>query len=129
MVKKKPNRLSASQFEIMHVVWNLGEVSINQVMDTINKDHKKKLSRSTIQVQMRRLEQKGWLVHRKENRTFVFKARWNRDQAQAAIAEEVTDCAFGGSSTALVKCLFDLSKITNKELKELRKFLDESERK
>lgn len=117
-------RLSASQFEIMNVVWDLNEASINQVMDVIKKNYKKNLSRSTIQVQMRRLEEKGWLIHKKVSRTFVYKARWTRDQAQATIALEVTDCAFGGSSAALVKCLFDLNKISKEELQELRKLLN-----
>jgi predicted transcriptional regulator len=129
MKKKKTARLSAAQFEIMDLVWNLGEASINQVMNAINQSRKKKLTRSTIQVQMARLEEKGWLSHRKDGRTFLYKALKKRNEAQAFIARDVADRVFNGSSAALVKCLFDMSKISNKELKELRKILDESERK
>jgi predicted transcriptional regulator len=117
--------LSAAQFDIMSVVWDRGEVTINQVLKAINEKRRKKLRRTTIQVQMSRLEKKGWLTHRTVGRTFCYRASRDREEALGMIAGDVTNRIFGGSCAELVKCLFDQNKISGDEIQRLRKVLDQ----
>ena len=111
--------LSAAQLDIMAVVWDRGEATINQVLNAINERRRKKLKRTTIQVQMARLEKKGWLTHTTRGRTFYYRALRERDEALAMIAGDVTNRVFGGSCAELVKCLFDQEKISEEEIQHL----------
>ena len=81
------------------------------------------MRRTTIQVQMSRLEKKGWLTHRSMGRTFYFRALRDRDEARATIARHVTKRVFGGSCADLIKCLFNHEKISPDEIERLRKLL------
>ena len=117
--------LSAAQFDIMSVVWDQGEVTIAMVLKAINEKRRKKLRRTTIQVQMSRLEKKGWLTHRAQGRTFYYRASRDREEVLAMIAGDVTNRIFGGSCADLVKCLFDQKKISVEEIQRLRKVLDQ----
>ena len=66
--------LSPANLEIMKVVWERGEVTVSDVLETINSRRRNKLRRTTIQVQMNRLEEYGWLTHQEDGRTFVYSA-------------------------------------------------------
>ena len=126
MGKEKTSPLSAAQFDIMSVIWSQGEAAVTQVCKAINGGRKRKLRRTTIQVQMSRLEKKGWLTHRTEGRTFLYRALVSRDEALAFIARDVTNRIFGGSCADLVKALFKNQKISGEEIKRLRAVLDEA---
>ncbi|GAH13443.1 unnamed protein product [marine sediment metagenome] len=74
MAKKRVRKLSPSNLEIMNIVWAKGEVSVNDIFEAINAKRLDKLRRTTIQVQMNRLEDYGWLKHKIKGRTFFYSA-------------------------------------------------------
>ena len=74
MAKKRDRKLSPANLEIMKVVWEKGEVTINEVVAVINARRKNKIRRTTVQVQMNRLEDYGWLKHTERGRTYVYTA-------------------------------------------------------
>ena len=126
-MKKKLPKLTPAEFEIMNAVWESGELTITEIMDRINAAHRRNLKRSTIQVQVVRLEGKGWLIHREESNKFIFKATTQRQQASAAIAVDIGERVFGGSCVELVKAFFSKSKVTPEEIKRLRELIDQYE--
>ena len=118
-------RLTPTELEIMHVVWDREEVTINEVTDRINATKGTPLRRTTVQVQMTRLESKGWLQHREDGRTFYYSSPYDRNAALAELASDIKDRAFGGSATELVRCLIDQRRISKNELAKLRKLIAE----
>jgi len=124
---KKP-KLSDANLEIMKLVWQKGEMTINQVLEAINASRKKKLKRATIQVQMRRLEKYGWLRHRKENREFYYAPLRGEDEAKLNILQSIRDHLFGGSYAELVKCLFSGSPVPDEEINRTKEFLKTGEK-
>jgi len=118
-------RLTPTELEIMQVIWEMKEATINQVADRINADRYAPLRRTTIQVQMNRLETKGWLEHTEDGRTFLFSSPYEREATLAEMASDIQDRAFGGSCTELVKCLIDQQKISVEEMDRLRKLIQE----
>jgi predicted transcriptional regulator len=123
MVKTKNRKLSPANLEIMKVVWEQGDVSVNDVFEAINTKRKKKLRRTTIQVQMNRLEEYGWLQRRKERRTYFYSAAVEKQKTMSEILNDITHRVFGGSRTELVKCLLEDSDVDPEEIRELRKLL------
>jgi len=107
----------------MKVAWEKGEVTINDVMDAINAKRKNKIRRTTVQVQMSRLEDYGWLKHSEEGRTYVYSAVVEKQKTRREILEDIKNRVFGGSRAELVKCLIEDSDVSPDEIKELRALL------
>ncbi len=127
-VKKRSRKLSPANLEIMKIIWDKGEVTVNDVFKAINAKRKDKLRRTTIQVQMGRLEDYGWLTHRKEGRTHNYSAIVERQKTRQDILNDIKNRVFGGSRAELVKCLLEDEKVTQEEIRELRDLLKKIER-
>lgn len=123
MAKKRPKPLSPANLEIMKVVWDKGEVTVSDVYDIINTQRPSNLRRTTIQVQMNRLEDYGWLKHREEGRTFYYSAVREKQNTSKAMLEDLKNRVFGGSRAELVKCLLQDSDVPPEEIRELRRLL------
>ena len=127
MKKKELPRLTPPEFEIMNAVWQAGELTITEIMNAINARRQKKLKRTTIQVQVTRLEEKGWLVHRDDEKGYLFKGTVQRQEAATAIVRDIGERVFGGSCFELVKSFFNGSAVSPEEIKKLRELLDKHE--
>ncbi|MFW6132012.1 MAG: BlaI/MecI/CopY family transcriptional regulator [Candidatus Aminicenantaceae bacterium] len=121
-------KLSPGNLEIMKIVWEKKEVTINDVLKAINEKRSDKIRRTTVQVQMRRLEEYGWLTHRTEGRTFHYSAVKEKQNTRKEILKDIINRVFSGSRTELVKCLMDDRDLKPEEIIELRNILKESKR-
>ena len=122
---KTERKLSDANLEIMKAIWQKdGEVTINDIFEAVNAGRRKKVIRATIQVQMRRLEAYGWLKHRIQEREFIYTALRGEDEAKRGILDGIRDRVFGGSTTELVKCLFENRAISAEELRRIQEILD-----
>lgn len=128
MTKKQIRKLSPANLEIMKVIWRLREASVNDVFEAVNSRKKAKVRRTTIQVQMNRLEEYGWLKHREVGRTHYFRAVRGRQKAERDIINDIKNRLFGGSRMELVKSLLDDSDLKPEEIQELRDILNEYEK-
>ena len=122
MAKKR--KLSPANLEIMKIIWDKGEVTINDVVDALNSLRADNLRRTTVQVQMNRLEEYGWLKHRKKGRTHIYYSVVGKQKTRREILKDVTHRVFGGSRAELVKCLLEDSDVSSEDLEELRNLLD-----
>jgi predicted transcriptional regulator len=120
-------RLTPAEFEIMDAVWKAKELTVTEILREVNAEHGRNLSRSTIQVQVGRLKEKGWLIHRQEGNKFIFQSTMPRREASAAIALDIRDRIFGGSCVELVKAFFRKSAVLPDEIKQLRELIDKYE--
>ena len=120
-------KLTDPEFEIMKIVWDRGNVTINEVLETVNSKNNRDLRRTTIQVQMKRLEEKGWLTHREEGRNFLYQATRGREEVSREITSDLKKRIFDGSYANMVKALFQGSDVNSDEIKRIRKILDDYE--
>ncbi len=126
-MSEKLAKLTDPEFEIMKIVWDRGKVTINEVLDAVNTLHNRDLKRTTIQVQMKRLEEKGWLRHHEEGRNFLYEATRDREDVAREITGDIKKRIFDGSYANLVRALFHGADITGDEIKRIRKILDDYE--
>ena len=120
-------KLTPAEFEIMDSVWEAGELTVTEILNKVNAKNNRKLKRSTIQVQISRLEEKGWLTHRQEANRFIFRSTMRRQEASAAIALDIGERVFGGSCVELVKAFFSRSAVSPEEIRQLRELIDKYE--
>ena len=127
MAKKRVRKLSPSNLEIMNIVWAKGEVSVNDIFEAINAKRLDKLRRTTIQVQMSRLEDYGWLKHRIKGRTFFYSALVEEQKTRKEILNDTINRVFGGSRAELVKCMLETSEVSPEDILKLRELLKKTE--
>jgi BlaI family transcriptional regulator, penicillinase repressor len=116
-------KLTDAEFEIMGIVWEEEETTINHVWEMINQNRQEPLSRTTIQVQMNRLEQKKWLKHRILGRTFLYSPTRKRDKTLENLVGDIHQRFFQGSSSELVRCLFKSVKVSKAEIQKLKEII------
>lgn len=80
------------------------------------------MGKTTVQVQLNRLEEYGWLTHRTEGRTFVFRATVEKQSAQQDIVRDIKKRIFSGSASDLVKCLLNEQDVNKKSIEEFGNF-------
>ena len=126
MATKRPTLpgLSQSQREIMEIVWERGEVSAVEVREILSK--KRDLAKNTVRTLLDRMEEKGWLKHREDGRTYLYSAAQPREASIGQKVLEVVEHVCGGSPEELVTALLDYRGLSPQELKRIRTMLDEA---
>ena len=80
---------------------------------------------STIRTVLRRLEEKGYLTHEIDGRTFIYKASDARQNVAVRAVKGIIDRFCGGSAEALVLGMVDNAVLDRKQLERLaRKIAD-----
>jgi len=116
--------LSQSQREIMEIVWERGEVSAVEVREILSKS--RDLAKNTVRTMLDRMEEKGWLKHREDGRTYFYSAAQPREASIGQKVLEVVEHVCGGSPEDLVTALLDYRGLSPQELKRIRTMLDEA---
>ena len=116
--------LSPAQREIMEIVWERGEVSASDVRAILSQT--RELARNTARTLLERMEQKGWLKHREDGRTYLYSAAQPRPAAIGQAVLNVVDHVCGGSPEVLLTALLDHRGVTADELARIRAMLDKA---
>jgi len=114
--------LSVAQLEIMEIIWQRGEASARELREILSET--REVARNTVRTLLERMEEKGWLVHREEGRTFLYSAARPREATVGQKVIEVIDQVCGGSPDALMTAILDYRGLTPAELKRIRNMLD-----
>ena len=64
--------LTPAQGEIMEIIWQRGEVSASEVRTFLSRT--RAVARNTVRTLLERMEEKGWITHREDGRTFLYRA-------------------------------------------------------
>ncbi len=126
MVQSELPSLSDLQREIMEIIWSCGEATVSQVRESISR--KRPLARNTIQTMLVRLEEKGWLDHREEGRSFVYFARVPKSTNLGAKVSHMIDRLFAGSPEQMVNALLEYRGLSANEANRIRKLIQKAEK-
>jgi BlaI family penicillinase repressor len=80
---------------------------------------------STIRTVLRRLEEKGYLAHETEGRTFIYRALDARQNVAVRAVKGIIDRFCGGSAEELVLGMVDGAVLSRKQLERLARRIDE----
>lgn len=123
MSSKLLDDLGELQRAVIEVVWNLGEASVHQVRKELGR--KKKLAYTTVLTAMQKLEKAGWLRHRTQGKVYIYSPTRTRKQASAKSVSKFLERIFDGDALLMFQHLMHQSKLSDNELRELRKMIDE----
>jgi len=128
MKQSKTTVLSKFELEIMHVIWDKGKATVQEVKDALSEAHPG--AYSTFITVMRRMEKKGILEHEmhEDGKTFVYKPMVSREEVSGSMFRDIYHRLFLGSSERLqdaMDALFREEEITPEEIQRLRKLIAE----
>ncbi len=127
MAKADLTPLTDAQRAIMEIVWERGEVTVTEVRNLLAEQ--RKVARNTVLTMIVRLEDKGWLKHREEGRTFIYSAAQPRTKSLGAKVSQMVDRFFSGSTEDMVTALLEYRGLTPEESQRIREMIEKSEAK
>ncbi len=130
MAQSKPAILGKFELEIMHVIWDKGRATVQEVKDALSEAHP--AAYTTFLTMMRRMEKKGIVEHEmhEDGKTYVYKPLVSRDEVSTSMFQDIYDRLFRGSSERLLNALnalFRKEKMTPEEIQHLRELIAEKE--
>jgi predicted transcriptional regulator len=117
--------LSEAQTEIMNVVWEQHEATLVSVHEALS--DRRALAKNTVQTQLTRLVEKGWLTHRAEGKAFYYRATIGKDDARKGVLRRVLDTVFEGSTEGLMLALLGEKKLSKETADRMRQLIEEAE--
>jgi predicted transcriptional regulator len=112
-----PAELGELERGILGIVWRLGNVTAEQVREELDRP----LKDSTIRTVLRRLEEKGYLAHAVDNRTFIYQPAESQRKVAARAVQRIVDWFCEGSVEELLVGLLDSKVVSRAELERLTK--------
>jgi BlaI family transcriptional regulator, penicillinase repressor len=110
-----PADLGELERKLLLIVWRLGEVTAERVREELERP----LKDSTIRTVLRRLEEKGYLTHSIESRTFLYRPAESRQRVAGRAVKRIVDWFCEGSIEALLVGMVDSKILGRDELQRL----------
>ncbi|MGB8261456.1 MAG: BlaI/MecI/CopY family transcriptional regulator [Terracidiphilus sp.] len=119
-----PAELGELERAILAIVWRTGAVTAEQVREELDRP----LKDSTIRTVLRRLEEKGYLAHEVDNRTFVYRPVESPQRVAGRAVQRIVDWFCEGSVEALLVGMVDSQVLDRAELQRLAQRIAEVQR-
>jgi predicted transcriptional regulator len=110
-----PSELGELERSILLTIWRKGTLTAEQVREELGRP----LKDSTIRTVLRRLEEKGYLVHTVEDRTFLYRPAESRQRVAGRAVKRIVDWFCAGSVEALLVGMVDSKVLDRNELQRL----------
>jgi BlaI family transcriptional regulator, penicillinase repressor len=110
-----PAELGELERNILSIIWRRGSVSAEQVREELDRP----LKDSTVRTVLRRLEEKGYLSHSVEDRTFIYRPAESRQRVAGRAVKRIVDWFCEGSVEALLVGMVDSKVLDRSELQRL----------
>jgi BlaI family penicillinase repressor len=108
---------------VMDYIWTHGPCSSEVCREGLAAS--RPMKDSTIRTVLRRLEEKGFLTHQTEGRTFIYKASDARQNVAVRAVKAIIDRFCGGSAEQLVLGMVDNAVLNRKQLERLARKISE----
>lgn len=128
MQHAKSTTFAKVELEFMQIIWDIGSASTEDIQNALAKKGRN-ITDGGIRRILSILMKKGHLTRQKKGRSFLYRAKVHKEQAEKNIIHDLLDRAFSGSIPHMVSTLFNSRDISDNEIKEVKKIIAERERK
>jgi len=122
-LKPKP---TDAELRILNILWDCGSASVRKVHDELQSEKSSQYT-TTLKL-MQIMTDKGLLQRHDINGVHIYRPRNSRDVTQRQLAGHLMKHAFGGSARSLLMGALAAKPASRRELVELRKFIDDHEK-
>jgi BlaI family transcriptional regulator, penicillinase repressor len=126
---KQPRLKNLGEVEqaVMDYIWNQESVTAESCREALASS--RPMKDSTVRTVLRRLEEKGYVTHKVDGRTFVYEASHERQNVAVRAVKGIIDRFCGGSAEELVLGMVDNAVLDRKQLERLARKIAENESK
>ena len=118
---------TASELEILHVLWERGPSTVREVPQALS--DKRPIGYTSVLKLMQIMTAKGTLRRNEEQRAHVYEAVQPAEKTKRQLALDVLQRVFDGSASQLMMHALADRKASKEEVDELRRLLNDYERK
>lgn len=121
--------LSELQLAIMDVLWKRQEATVLDIHDELREE--RRIAQSTVATLLSRMEAKGVVGRRADERQHVFYATVTREQVRRTVVSEfseVTERLFSGDVAGLISQLLTTRDVRPEDLARAREIIEQRER-
>src|SRR5271154_5960915 len=115
--KKRPKGLGEVEQMVMDFVWTHGPCTAESCREALAAT--RPMKDSTVRTVLRRLEQKGFVAHVIDGRTFIYRAAEARQNVAVRAVKSIIDRFCGGSAEELVVGMVNNAVLDRKQLQRL----------
>ena len=118
MAKHKRPAMSPAETEVLRLVWQSREATVQQVYDALPAN--RKVTYVTVATLLRRLEEKGYLKHRLRGKAFIYAPAARKEDVIRRTISDLVERLFGGNPVPLMQHLAQHSGITDEDIERLK---------
>ena len=107
----------------MKVLWTRGEATVADVHRALGDTQA--LAYTTVATMLRKMEARGLLRHRVEDRSFVYQPCVKEEAVSRGMADHLLDRLFEGSLADMLRHLLSTRDVSREELSELERLIAE----
>jgi predicted transcriptional regulator len=108
---------------VMDYIWSHGSTTAEACREALAAT--RPMKDSTVRTVLRRLEEKGYLTHEIDGRTFIYKPSDKRQNVAVRAVKNIIDRFCGGSAEALLLGMVDNAVLDRKQLERLARKIGE----
>jgi predicted transcriptional regulator len=112
---ENPTELGDLERDVMQLLWATGPMTSEAVRERLPR----KLKESTVRTVLRRLEDKSFVTHAVEGRTYVFEASAPRQDVAARAVRRIVDWLCNGSVEEVLVGMVDTEMLDSAQLRRL----------
>jgi BlaI family transcriptional regulator, penicillinase repressor len=120
---------TASELEILQVLWSRGPSTVREVHEALAQSAKKPVGYTSVLKLMQIMTAKGTVRRNEEQRAHVYEACQPAEKTKRQLAADVLQRVFDGSASELMMHALSGRPGSQTEIEQLRRMLDEYERK
>jgi BlaI family penicillinase repressor len=125
MNQETPQKPTASELEILRVLWARGPSTVREVYEALREQ--KSLGYTTVLKLLQIMTAKGTVRRNEEQRAHVYEACQPAEETKRQLVGDVLHRVFEGSASELMIHALEGRRTSKEELDELRRLLDEYE--
>jgi len=107
---------------VMQMIWDKGPMTAEAVREGLDRP----LKESTIRTVLRRLEEKGFVTHTVDARTYIYRAAEARGRVAAKAVKRIVDWFCNGSVEEVLVGMVDSKMLDQKQLQMLAKKIEKA---
>ena len=123
MARHKTSKPTDRELTILRILWDQGPSTVREVNEVMTKD--RDTGYTTTLKLMQIMAEKGLLIRDESQRQHVYRPAITEEKTQKQLVGDLLERAFSGSAEKLVMRALSAKKVSVKELKRIRKMLDE----
>jgi len=121
-MKRQPPKPTASELEILRVLWNRGPSTVREVHESLSET--KSMGYTGVLKLLQIMTAKGTVRRDESQRAHVYEAFRPAEQTKRQLARDMLERVFEGSASQLMSHALAGHHATEKEIEQLRRILD-----